>query len=852
MALNASASSGSDLGFGMEFYLIDSFTKVANRIKASMASLNQAANSSVKNQINANRLAASNQNLMTARQRTIAATHNATAANSRRFMAQYAATGARLRLQNQQANQVAQGQILAQRNAYWQQRVQQQSANGAVKNQIDSERLQQTRNKTIAQQEIDTRRARRDNVIQSFMDAKLEDFHQRIFERQQKNREQKERFEQRSLQKSLKQENSLRAFQGGFNEMMSGFSAIGAASIFAAPFVYALKASGEFESALIRLKVLLKSEDKAKALFEDLKQDALKLPKVEVSQLLQGSAMLISQGIEAQRARTIVNDLANVNMATGGGKLQFNNVVRNLAQIVDKKNAEGRDIKEFMTAFIPITSELKKMGINVNDGDKATFNDIVEALAQYAKVNNVAKEAMNSVEGQTAMFMENVKYIFADIGDAIKPFYISLMKYINSSANAFRQFTSSDFGKIVLRLALLASVLALVITLGYGLFKIFSGVVGMMKSMTGAAGAMAKTYGGFLPMLRSLIFTMAGLYAITKLLSSGKGSLIALGLALAVVMGPMGMFAAALVILSSGFQEWQNFMNGGTTLGAFGKIAGVLQGVWEIINNITNDGWTMNAALVKKLDDAGILGTVQKIGQIIHFLGRWWKQITFLIVTFKTLWFVMGNIKKIKDAWQLFTLTLSVAKFTLSTFGSLFSGVAAGIMRGIVAINALMIGLPLGWILAAILAIGVALALIFGPDEWRTYAKDAVYALWQGFIEFFKPFQDWIGEKLRSIFHISIPKGYDPSKATDMNEETSVGTGFDSYSYTPSDYMKDNGSDMRETQATQLKGAMSAINIQQTSQQGLQDQNINVFLDGDLMYSKMKDKGAFEQARYGV
>jgi hypothetical protein len=805
MALNASASSGSTLGFGMEFYLIDNFSKVANRIKASMASLNQAANNNVKNQINANRLAISNQNLMAARQRTIAATHNATASNSRRFLAQYAATGAKLKVQNQQANQANQNQILAQRNAYWQQRT------------------QQTQQQTANQAQSATNR----NALQQAQLARL----------QQQTANQQISFQQRQLALSNRQAAAMQNFQVGYNRMMSGFSAIGGGAIFAAPVMYAIQMAGTFEQATVRLETLLKSKDKAMAFFNDLKGDALKLPNVEVLDLLKGVGDLIAGGENAQTARGVMRDLANVVMATGGGQPQFQRASFNLAQIRNNGFASMRDIREFSTANIPLISLLKKKGIDVSK-TKATYEQIISVLADYAKENNVAEKMLNSISGQTAMFKENMKYLFADMGESLKPFYVGLMKYLNGTINSLREFTGSSFGKFILRGAMLVLMFASLTTLAYGLFKVFGGIKMMFMSMRGAIGSLAMSYGGLIPMVRTFAITLVGLYAVGKLLTSGNSFLITLGLLLAYVLGPIGWVTAAIVMLSAGFKEWQNFMNGGTSLGAFGKIAGVLQGIWEIMQNLTNDGWTMNAAMVKKLQDAGIFGIVQGIGTMISFVYRARTALKVLFGTLAAFW-AYGQVV----AGGMFMWARVVAIFTALSKGIAFATTALRVFAWALGIGSA----ALGWIAVLIGGLVALLAWHFLPEEWKQWGRDAMHGLWEGMKEVGSSIWEWIKGFGASLLPegVSVGEGGWIQGAGFKKEENT------STSYTPSDYMKDNGSDMRETQATQLRGAMSAINIQQASSQGLQDQNINVFLDGDLMYSKMKDKGAFEQARYG-
>ena len=134
-----------------------------------------------------------------------------------------------------------------------------------------------------------------------------------------------------------------------------GTAIAGAFSVYAITgFVKSVVSAGTtVENATTGLTTLLGDAGEATRVIQNTMQDATKTP-FAFEGLLSANKALISAGIDADKARKDVLNLANAISATGGGNDELTRMVVNMQQISNSGRATSQDIKQFAYAGINI------------------------------------------------------------------------------------------------------------------------------------------------------------------------------------------------------------------------------------------------------------------------------------------------------------------------------------------------------------------------------------------------------------------------------------------------------------------------------------------------------------------
>lgn len=414
------------------------------------------------------------------------------------------------------------------------------------------------------------------------------------------------------------------SFSRGFNDIASGVAGIAGAAAMLLPLGYGLKMAGEFEAARIQLETLLKSKDVAASFFEDLKKDALILPLLNFKDLAKGSGFLIAAGVAAQTAREDLNNLAKSVMAVGGTRDAFNRMAYNLSQVKNQGKATGHDMRQFAQANLPIGMYLQRVsGKKINDKN-ITYDDLAKAFALFARENDMSLAMLNSINGQTATLKENFGYLFAGIGEAIKPLFVSFSKSLNNALQSLTQFVKSPFGKFIAKALSMVLIFVSLATAVFYANKAFGGLKRIIATLFfDLTGILSITR----PIIWNFVKMAALFWAMTTLINSNSGALVTLGFVMSMFMGKMGMLTAVFMLFARAYSAWQDFISGKNknltgVSGFFIKFGGIMAGVLEIIANLNNEGWTWTADFESKLREAGVLDFVTQLGTVIHGIYR--------------------------------------------------------------------------------------------------------------------------------------------------------------------------------------------------------------------------------------
>ena len=111
--------------------------------------------------------------------------------------------------------------------------------------------------------------------------------------------------------------------------------------------------NAQMEQYRTMFTTLTGSAEEADRVIQQLQADAQKSP-FDSASLIQANQYLISAGVSADEARTMINSLGDAVSATGGGSAELERMAQNLQQIKNVGKASSQDIKQFANASINI------------------------------------------------------------------------------------------------------------------------------------------------------------------------------------------------------------------------------------------------------------------------------------------------------------------------------------------------------------------------------------------------------------------------------------------------------------------------------------------------------------------
>ena len=195
---------------------------------------------------------------------------------------------------------------------------------------------------------------------------------------------------------------------GAFKEMMLGAArAIGEAFVeMAAKAVQGVeqiaKAGIEFNAKMetyqTAFTTLIGDADQAAAAIERIRQDAASTP-FDVDSLTSANQALLATGMDAEKARGDVMNLANAIAATGGGSAELSRMAANMQQIRNTGKATAMDIRQFANAGINIYGILGDyLGISAKKAAEldVTYEQLTGAFAHAAEAGGMYAGALEA------------------------------------------------------------------------------------------------------------------------------------------------------------------------------------------------------------------------------------------------------------------------------------------------------------------------------------------------------------------------------------------------------------------------------------------------------------------------
>jgi hypothetical protein len=150
-----------------------------------------------------------------------------------------------------------------------------------------------------------------------------------------------------------------------------------------------VQAFGEYELIKVNLQQVIGSAEQAETTFADLRELAGRTP-FSVPGVAQAATQLKQAGIATKDLTKTIEILGNV---SGGSMERFNRIAWNYTQVLQKGVLDVRDQREFANALVPITAELKKMGVT----GMATADDMVKAFQNMTAEGGMFFNAINNM-----------------------------------------------------------------------------------------------------------------------------------------------------------------------------------------------------------------------------------------------------------------------------------------------------------------------------------------------------------------------------------------------------------------------------------------------------------------------
>lgn len=276
--------------------------------------------------------------------------------------------------------------------------------------------------------------------------------------------------------------------------MGAGLLSLGLAAL--APIVNGAKIQAEFEQAEIGLTTILGSAEKAKSVFEVIKQQAAATP-FQTKDLLTANQAIISQGIAAERSTEVVINLGNALSAMGKSSAELSSMAVNLQQIAAVGEASALDMKQFafqgINMYALVAENLGKTQEEVQGMD-ITFEMIEAALAKAGAEGGRFAGAMEkmsqSVSGKLSTLRDNIDFAFASLGKAVEPLTHKLLDFGLKVAQSLQKLAESPIGKFIAQLTvvmggfavILGTVLLLVGASRFAMYQLANAFAGETKA----------------------------------------------------------------------------------------------------------------------------------------------------------------------------------------------------------------------------------------------------------------------------------------------------------------------------------------------------------------------------------
>lgn len=210
-----------------------------------------------------------------------------------------------------------------------------------------------------------------------------------------------------------------------------------------------IDAGSKVEDATTGLTTLLGDSAKAAQVVHNTMQDATKTP-FAFEGLLSANQQIIASGVNAEKAREDVLNLANAVAASGKGNEEFERMAANLAQISTVGQATAMDIKQFGMAGInvyKVLADYTKQPISKVKEMSISYDMLTAALKKAHDEGGIYYNGLENMQKNTSVQISNLgDTIFStmvDIYEKMKPLINFVLAGISQMLQGISDFVNN-------------------------------------------------------------------------------------------------------------------------------------------------------------------------------------------------------------------------------------------------------------------------------------------------------------------------------------------------------------------------------------------------------------------------
>jgi len=243
--------------------------------------------------------------------------------------------------------------------------------------------------------------------------------------------------------------------------------------------------NAQMEQYRTMFTTLTGSAEEADRVIQQLQADAQKSP-FDSASLIQANQYLISAGVSADEARTMINSLGDAVSATGGGSAELERMAQNLQQIQNVGKASSQDIKQFANAGINIYGLLaESTGKSIEQVKEmdVTYEELTKAFQMASSEGGKYYGAMEA-QGQTLngslnATKESIQMLLGSITESAMPIIVQVLQKVKEVIDTLMNMDDEQKQTILTIAAIVAAVGPALVMIG----KVVSGVGGIISAV---------------------------------------------------------------------------------------------------------------------------------------------------------------------------------------------------------------------------------------------------------------------------------------------------------------------------------------------------------------------------------
>lgn len=199
--------------------------------------------------------------------------------------------------------------------------------------------------------------------------------------------------------------------------------------------------NAQMEQYRTMFTTLTGSAEEADRVIQQLQADAQKSP-FDSASLIQANQYLISAGVSADEARTMINSLGDAVSATGGGSAELKRMAQNLQQIKNVGKASSQDIKQFANAGINIYGLLaESTGKSIEQVKEmdVTYEELTKAFQMASSEGGKYYGAMEAqgqtLNGSLSATKESIQMLLGSIMESAMPVIVQVLQKVQEVIN---------------------------------------------------------------------------------------------------------------------------------------------------------------------------------------------------------------------------------------------------------------------------------------------------------------------------------------------------------------------------------------------------------------------------------